>query len=211
MWKRDYIIKFKKYVQQFVMVEGSRDYPEFLNIFITGLPARYLMEKRNFSSTDLDEAFDFFWRLAKREASLQAGPTTTNSNTRSNSHSWMTGKSKVVIRKITTQKGERVIRCFKCGGFGHSKEQCPTPLDVCHNCGDPSHKKRECSTKVFRLIGTDLKLDVDNDEWTEVKEQHHDSIGISGYSSPSNDEELLQSVSPTAEQLGQLTVLNDEK
>ena len=72
----------------------------------------------------------------------------------------------------TNAKGEKKKGCFKCGGEGHMKTECPLNgggdrKNGCYKCGELGHNKADCpsgigsnfemlipGTKVGLIIGT---------------------------------------------------------
>ena len=60
------------------------------------------------------------------------------------------------------------MKCFRCGGFGHSAQECATPEKVCHNCGRIGHMKKQCYVKVLRLVDNDIECSVCEDDSEEV-------------------------------------------
>ena len=41
----------------------------------------------------------------------------------------------------------RTAQCWRCGGWGHRAQQCPSPEDTCRKCGKTGHRAADCQVK----------------------------------------------------------------
>ena len=66
---RKYINKFKKLLAQYETVDGERESENIIADFIENIASsRYLAQKTMFDAKNDDEAFDFFRKIADKEA-----------------------------------------------------------------------------------------------------------------------------------------------
>lgn len=38
----------------------------------------------------------------------------------------------------------KILRCYKCHGFGHIAKYCSAPSSLCKICGNADHQRRDC-------------------------------------------------------------------
>ena len=56
------------------------------------------------------------------------------------------GKVRVGWVSCRIQEHAKVVRCFRCQGYGHVSRGCthPSRKDACWRCGDITHRAKEC-------------------------------------------------------------------
>ena len=74
------------------------------------------------------------------------------------------GKVSIGWDKCSVQEAINVLRCFKCGEFGHKSTECAN-TEACSKCCE-KHKSSECSSTEFKCVNClkanrDLKLNLD--------------------------------------------------
>lgn len=68
------------------------------------------------------------------------------------------------IARITLLKA-RPIRCYKCWGLGHLRNNCKSQVDrssSCYNCGMSGHSARVCDTTAACALCRELELPSDH-------------------------------------------------
>ena len=74
------------------------------------------------------------------------------------------GKVSIGWDKCTVQEAINVLRCFKCGEFGHKSTECVN-VETCSKCSE-KHKTSECSSTEFNCVNflktnSELHLNLD--------------------------------------------------
>ena len=97
-----------------------------------------------FDAKSIDEAFDFFKKIADKEASYNPQHQNNDSFYAArfpSASSRYQSSSTARARKVDVMSEPKPMKCFRCGGFGHSAQKCATPENVCHNCGRTGYMK----------------------------------------------------------------------
>eukprot|EP00924_Labyrinthula_sp_SR-Ha-C_P004868 snap_masked-scaffold_1-processed-gene-14.21-mRNA-1 protein AED:1.00 eAED:1.00 QI:0/-1/0/0/-1/1/1/0/300 len=127
--------------------------------FIQKLPDKgFNAAKLMCSARDMDSAIDYFVEM---KAKLEL-----RSNNNNNTTSLEQPFEELKIGKTRIKR--KVIRCLKCGGYGHIKLKCPSPNEHCYKCGSSSHKYKNCNLKLIRIA----KLEVVDFEFAEEEDNN---------------------------------------
>ena len=149
-----------------------------------------------FNPKNVDDLLEYYRQVADRELTYDKQPQLAQNEPFKRSSTFPITR----VHAVTTSTGNK--RCFKCGGFGHTQNVCPTVNNLCYNCGNAGHRRAECTVKVIKIVGQTLQMSDDEDD-TEGQDKKSVSPASTGPSSPTNDIGLVTSqsvfLSPTEE------------
>ena len=130
----EYLHSFELVLAEFEMLSGNRKTSEVFEAFIDGISdEKYSTYKCLYNGTDIDDALEYFRKIAEREEDKPNG-------------------KKLQAKKFNVDGDARnlpfkKVRCKTCSGVGHTSEQCPSPTGLCHLCCEQGHSRRKCPNK----------------------------------------------------------------